>query len=43
MSDFLCDYYIKQKCCKENKQKMCYINADSFLLYIKTDNFYQDI
>ena len=27
----------------EEKSQLCYINTDSFLVYIKTDNIYTDI
>ena len=40
MHEFWYDY-IKPKYCE--KAKLCYMDADSFVLYIKTDNTYEDI
>ena len=33
--------YVKPKYCEN--AKFCYVDADSFMLYIKTDNIYKDI
>ena len=33
--------YIKLKYCK--KAKLCYMDPDSFFIYIKTEDFYKDI
>ena len=43
MSDFCATTISNKNNVKKKQTKMCYINADSFLLYIKTDNLYQDI
>ena len=32
--------YLKQKYC--DKPKLCYMDADSFIVYIKTDYIYED-
>ena len=40
MYDFLYDY-VKPK--YDEKAKSCYIDTDSFILYIKTDDTYKDI
>ena len=34
-------YYVKSEYGK--KTKLCYMNTDSFILYIKTDDIYKDI
>ena len=36
-----CYDYVKPKYGK--KAKLCYINTDSFIVYIKTDSIYKDI
>ena len=36
-----CYDYIKQK--YQNNAKLCYMDTDSFFIYIKTDDFYEDI
>ena len=33
--------YIKSKC--GHKSKLCYMDTDSFIVYIKTDNIYKNI
>ena len=33
--------YIKQK--YQDKAKLCYMDSDSFIIFIKTDDFYKDI
>ena len=33
--------YIKPKC--DNKVKLCYMDTDSFIMNIKTNDFYEDI
>ena len=33
--------YIKPK--YQNNTKLCYMDADSFIVYIKTEDFYKDI
>ena len=33
--------YVKQKYCE--KVKLCYMDTESFIVYIKTDNIYKDI
>ena len=33
--------YIKER--YENKAQLCYIDTDSFIILIKTDDFYQDM
>ena len=40
MHEFCFDY-VKLKCGK--KATFCYMDTDSFILYIKTDDFYEDI
>ena len=40
MYEFRYDY-VKSKC-GENA-KLCYMNTDSFIVYIKTDGIYEDI
>ena len=40
MYEFWCGY-IKPKC--GEKAKLCYMETGSFIIYIKTDNIYQDI
>ena len=40
MYEFWFDY-IKTK--YHNKTKLCYIDTDSFIIYIKTEDFYKDI
>ena len=34
-------YYVKSK--YDEKAKLCYIDTDSFIVYIKTDDIYKDI
>ena len=34
-------YYIKPK--DRDKAKLCYMNTDSFIIHIKTEDFYEDI
>ena len=38
--EFQCDY-IKQK--YKDKAKLCYMDTDSFIIHIKTEDFYEDI
>ena len=33
--------YVKPKC--QNKAKLCYMDNDSFIMHIKTEDFYEDI
>ena len=33
--------YLKAKCTE--KVKLCYVDTDSFIVYIKTDDLYKDI
>ena len=40
MYEFWYDY-IKPKC--EDKAKLCYMDTDSFIIYIETEDFYKDI
>ena len=40
MYEFWYDY-LKPKC--NEKAKLCYMDTESFILYIKTDNIYKDI
>ena len=40
MYEFWCDY-IKPK--YGNKARLCYTDTDSFVIYVKTDDFYKDI
>ena len=40
MYEFWYDY-VKQKYCE--KVKLCYVDTDSFIVYIKTDDIYKDI
>ena len=40
MYEFWYDY-IKPK--YQDKEKLCYIDTDSFIIHFKTDNFYKDI
>ena len=40
MYEFWYDY-VKPKYCEN--AKFCYMDADSFMVYIKTDNIYKDI
>ena len=40
MYEFWYDY-IKAKC--QDKAKLCYMDTDSFIIYIKTEDFYKDI
>ena len=40
MYKFQCDY-LKPK--YEDKVKLCYTDTDSFIIYIKTDDFFEDI
>ena len=40
MHEFRCDY-VKPKYGK--KAKLCYMDTDSFIVYIKTDDTYKDI
>ena len=40
MYEFWCDY-IKPK--YQDNTKLCYMDADSFIIYIKTEDFYKDI
>ena len=40
MYEFWCDY-ITPKC--EDKAKLCYTDIDSFVIYIKTEDFFEDI
>ena len=40
MYDFQYDY-IKTKC--SEKAKLCYMDRDSFIVHVKTDNIYKDI
>ena len=37
----ICYDYVKPK--YEEKPKLCYIDADSFIVQIKTDDIYKDI
>ena len=39
MYEFWCDY-IKPK--YQNNIKVCYMDTDSFIIYIKTEDFYKD-
>ena len=36
-----CYYYIKPK--YQDKAKLCYMDTDSFVIYVKTKDFYEDI
>ena len=36
-----CYYYITPKF--QDKAKLCYMDTDSFFLYVKTEDFYEDI
>ena len=40
MYEFWYDY-VKSK--HQDKIKLCYVDTDSFIIYIKTENFYEDI
>ena len=40
MYEFLYDY---TKLKYDNNAKVCYIDTDSFIIYIKTEDFYEDI
>ena len=40
MHEFRCDY-VKPKYGK--KAKLCYMDTDSFIVYIKTDDIYKDV
>ena len=40
MYEFYCDY-IKPK--YQNNVKICYMDTDSFIIHIKTKDFYKDI
>ena len=40
MYEFWYDY-IKSK--YQSKAKLCYMDTDSFIIHIKTDDFYEDI
>ena len=40
MYEFCCDY-IKPK--YQNNVKICYMDTDSFIIHIKTKDFYKDI
>ena len=40
MYEFWYDY-VKQKYCE--KVKLCYVDTDSLIVYIKTDDIYKDI
>ena len=40
MYEVWCDY-IKSK--YQNDVKLCYMDTDSFIVYIKADHFYEDI
>ena len=40
MYGFWCDY-IKPK--YQNNAKLCYMDTESFIVYIKTEDFYKDI
>ena len=40
MQEFWYDY-IKPK--YQDKAKLCYIDTDSFIIYVKTEDFYKDI
>ena len=42
MFELLCMYYyIKPK--YRGKAKLCYMDTDSFIIHIKTEDFYEDI
>ena len=40
MYEFWCDY-IKPRC--QNNAKLCYMDTDSFIIYVKREDFYEDI
>ena len=40
MYEFWCDY-IKPK--YQNNSKLCYMDTDSFIIHIETEDFYKDI
>ena len=40
MYEFWYDY-VKPEC--DEKAKLCYMDTDSFIIYIKTDDIYKDI
>ena len=40
MYEFWYDY-IKPK--YQDRAKLCYMNTDSFVIYVKTEDFYEDI
>ena len=40
MDELWCDY-VKPK--YDEKGKLCYMDTDSFIVYIKTDDIYKDI
>ena len=45
MYEFQYDY-IKpkyQRSCTQDRAKICYMDTDSFVIYIKTEDFYEDI